>query len=66
MRSLGEYVIPFVGLKTGVHTYEFEIGDAFFEGFEYSIIQKAKVHVKLELEKKETMLIGNYFLNGEV
>ena len=51
MRSMGEYVIPFVGLKTGIHTYEFDVDDTFFEGFEYSIIEKGKVHVKLELEK---------------
>jgi len=63
---MSEYAIPFVGLKTGIHTYEFEINDSFFEGFEYSIIQKAKIHVNLELEKKETMLIGIFTLNGEV
>lgn len=66
MRSGSEFVIPFVGLKTGVHTYEFDIDDSFFDSFEYSIIRSADVHVILDLEKKETMLIGNFSLSGSV
>lgn len=61
-----EYIIPFVGLKIGKHTFEFEITDSFFENFEYSIIHKGKVKVELLFEKKETMLIGNYTINGVV
>lgn len=64
--SKSEYVIPFIGLKLGNHTFEFEIDTAFFEGLEYSIIHAGKVHVRLELDKKETMLIGDYYINGEV
>lgn len=61
-----DYIIPFVGLKIGVHTFEFDITDTFFEIFEYSIIHKGKVKVELQLEKKETMLIGNYSISGTV
>lgn len=61
-----EYIIPFVGLKIGKHTFEFEITDTFFENFEYSIIHKGEVKVTLVLEKKETMLIGDYHIEGVV
>lgn len=61
-----EFNIPFVGLKLGVHEFEFEINDAFFESIEYSLIQKGNVNVVFELEKKETMMIGNYSLEGTV
>lgn len=61
-----EYVIPFVGLKIGKHTFEFDITDAFFETVEYSLIDKGNVHVTFTLDKKETMMIGDYVINGEV
>lgn len=66
MNSNRNYIIPFVGLKLGVHEFEFEITDTFFESFEYSIIQKGKVHVNLSLEKKETMMVGDFVLTGTV
>lgn len=65
-KSNKEYVIPFVGLKIGVHTFEFDVTDEFFEAFEYSIIESGDVRVELSLEKKETMLIGNFKLSGIV
>lgn len=65
-KSLREYVIPFIGLKLGSHTYEFRINDAFFEDLEYSIIHSGDVDVDLVLEKKETMLIGHFSIQGSV
>ena len=65
-KSNREYVIPFVGLKIGTHDFEFDITDKFFEEFEYSIVQSGDVKVNLALEKKETMLIGNFSINGVV
>lgn len=64
--SKREYIIPFVGLKIGFHTFEFDITDTFFDDIEYSIIQSGKVHVSLRLEKKETMLIGVFQIEGLV
>lgn len=66
VKSIKEYIIPFVGLKIGKHTFQFEVTDSFFENFEYSIIHKGNVKVTLVLEKKETMLIGDYALEGAV
>lgn len=59
-------MIPFIGLKTGSHTFEFEVSNAFFEEFEYSIIHSGNVHVDLVFEKKETMMIGIFSCKGEV
>lgn len=64
--SKSDFVIPFVGLKTGVHEFEFVVDDAFFEAIEYSVIQQGNVLVTLHLEKKETMLIGDFSLKGSV
>jgi uncharacterized metal-binding protein YceD (DUF177 family) len=59
-------VIPFVGLKLGNHKFTYEITDTFFESFEYSLIHAGKLEVTLNLEKKETMMIGNFTLIGSV
>ncbi len=66
MKSNKEFIIPFIGLKVGFHDFNFEIHDAFFEEVEYSIIHKGDVTVSLSLEKKETMLIGEFQIGGTV
>ena len=66
MKSNKEFIIPFIGLKVGFHDFNFEIHDAFFEEVEYSIIHKGNVTVSLTLEKKETMLIGEFQIGGTV
>ena len=65
-KSKREYVIPFAGLKPGFYNFDYEISDSFFDGLEYSIIHSGDVHVTLELERKETMLIGNFTFAGKV
>lgn len=59
-------MIPFLGLKIGLHDFEFEISNEFFEAIEYSSIANGNVHVHLSLERKETMLIGVYTIKGTV
>ena len=66
MKSNKDYIIPFVGLKLGVHRFEFDITDTFFDDIEYSIVHKGNVKVELLLDKKETMMVGNYLINGIV
>lgn len=66
MKVLREYHIPYVGLKLGKHTFHFQVKDAFFKAFEGSLIEKCDVKVRLELEKKETLFILNFFIDGTV
>lgn len=58
--------IPFVGLKQGVHDFNFEIGNSFFDDFPFSIIEKGSVSVELSLDKKDTVMIGTYKVSGTV
>ncbi|RWY52391.1 YceD family protein [Mucilaginibacter gilvus] len=66
MKSLRTYAIPFTGLKLGKHLFEYEIGEGFFNEFEYSLVKKASLHCNLELDKEETMLILNFDITGTV
>lgn len=61
-----EFVIPFTGLKIGVHEFDFEVTTPFFEKFDFAIVKAGNVQVRLSLEKKETMLIGDFHLKGLV
>ena len=58
------FAIPFVGLKLGLHEFEFDIDKSFFESLPYSLIEDGRLTAYLELEKKETMLIANIEVIG--
>ncbi len=66
MKSLKNYSIPFTGLKLGKHQFEYDIKDAFFDEFEYSLVKKADLICRVELEKQETMLILNFRITGSI
>lgn len=66
MASNKEFIIPFEGLKNGKHSFEFNITSAFFEELAYSIIQGGDVKVDFLLNKKDTMLIGDFEMSGTV
>ncbi len=66
LKSHKTYSIPFTGLKPGKHIFDYVIADAFFAEFEYSLVKKADLKCKVELEKQETMLILNFHINGNI
>ena len=61
-----EFTIPYKGLSTGNHSFDFEIGKQFFESFEYfeGIDGKLKAHV--ELLKEPNLMNFNIHLQGEM
>ncbi|PST84224.1 hypothetical protein C7T94_05745 [Pedobacter yulinensis] len=66
MKPLKQFSVPFTGLKLGKHDFEFEIDDAFFNEFEYSLIKSGKLKVQMEMDKQETMLLLNFRISGSV
>jgi len=65
VNRLKEYSIPFVGLEPGNHQFEFEVNDSFFEYFEFSQIQHAKIHIAVALEKMERMMVFTIGIEGK-
>ncbi len=60
-----QFVIPFTGLKQGLHEFDFKIETPFFEDYEvHQKVNGADVHLSLLLEKKSTMLILNFRFEG--
>lgn len=66
-----KYEIQFSGLKNGTHSFNFEVDKEFFEFFkdqnlEITDLNSGLIQVKLELEKKETMLVLNFSIDGNL
>ncbi|MCR6720352.1 MAG: DUF177 domain-containing protein [Chitinophagaceae bacterium] len=59
-----EYEIAFVGLKPGVHEYNYEIGDKFFEAFQQQDFKNCKAQVKLSLDKKSSFMLLKFEVGG--
>ena len=61
-----EFEIAFVGLKPGVHEYNYSIDDKFFEPFEQQDFRKCKAHVKLLLDKKSSFMQLKFEVGGSM
>jgi uncharacterized metal-binding protein YceD (DUF177 family) len=63
---MNHFIVPFIGLKVGNHTFTFEIEDKFFEHFEYSEIRKGRLHVDCRLEKQSRMMVFYFDITGNI
>ncbi len=66
MNYLSHYIIPFSGLKEGVHLFDFFVDDRFFAEFEESEITKGSVNIQVKLEKRATYLRLTFVFKGKV
>jgi uncharacterized metal-binding protein YceD (DUF177 family) len=66
MDHLKEFIIPFRGLKEGLHHFEYDIDGTFFKNFEYAELSEGKVKVALALTVSERMLVFDFTISGSV
>ncbi|MEK9604469.1 MAG: DUF177 domain-containing protein [Flavobacteriaceae bacterium] len=66
MEQLSAFLIPFIGLKDGIHPFDFKVDNTFFEGFDFFDFQNAHAEVDLVFEKKPTLLELNFTAKGQV
>ena len=64
MSSRREYEIAFVGLKPGVHEFNYEITDRFFEEYGEQDFRDCKATVKLLLEKTNNFMMLRFQVGG--
>jgi uncharacterized metal-binding protein YceD (DUF177 family) len=62
----GLFVIPLSGLKEGHRTYNFEIGEGFFELFEGSEIREGELISFVEIEKRSSHIDLRFRITGHV
>lgn len=64
LNNLKDYIINFVGLKEGVHAFEFVISSTFFEEMQSEEVLDLNLNLQLNLEKKTNLLILNFYFSG--
>lgn len=64
MSSRREYEIAFVGLKTGVHEFTYQINDKFFEEYGDQDFWDCEANVKLLLEKTANFMMLRFQVGG--
>ena len=66
MNYLYQFSINFINLSLGIHAFEFDLDEQFFEVYEENEISKASVKVLVSLEKQERMLVLYFDIKGSV
>jgi uncharacterized metal-binding protein YceD (DUF177 family) len=66
VREIRDYQIAFVGLKPGVHHFNYEVDDAFFSSFQQSLVPGGRVFVDLSFDKKDRLFVLNFDISGIV
>ncbi len=61
-----KYDVEFKGLNEGLHEFEFEVQDSFFEHFEHGLVDKGDVKVAVRLEKRSSFMKLFFDLKGHV
>ena len=61
-----DFEIAFVGLKPGVHEYDYTIDDRFFEAYQQQDFRSCTAHVKLTLDKKSSFMLLKFEMGGKL
>lgn len=59
-----EFEIAFVGLKPGIHNYEYRVDDKFFANYGTQDFLHCNAVVKLELDKKSSFMLLKFDVDG--
>ena len=66
MNPLIEFYLPVRGMGVGQHEYDFQIGQAFFEQFEGSLIENGSFGVHVVVDKRVDMMTFSMTFSGIV
>jgi uncharacterized metal-binding protein YceD (DUF177 family) len=66
MKDLKNFDISFIGLKDGVHQFDYKISKEFFDFFNYEEFYNSNVNVSLSFLKKPTLFELNFTFSGSL
>jgi uncharacterized metal-binding protein YceD (DUF177 family) len=66
MNSRREFDIAFVGLKPGIHEFNYQITDKFFETYQQQDFHHCEALVNLFLDKKTGFMLLKFEINGHL
>jgi len=61
-----EFEIAFVGLKPGLHHFEYHIDDKFFTNYGQQDFSNCNANIKLELDKKSSFMLLKFDIDGTI
>jgi uncharacterized protein len=64
LKLVNQYIIPFTGLKDGIHEFKFNFGKAFFDSYEVLEASDGDVEATVQLTRMPTMLTLELSMNG--
>lgn len=64
MANETSFTIPHIGLKKSVHEWLYQLDAEFFKKYEHSLIEDAKIDVKVRFDKSSTPYIIDFDING--
>lgn len=56
MSTLGEYIIPYLGLANGIHSYTFRVDKDFFKHFETSKVREGQLTLHVDFDKLDRIV----------
>jgi uncharacterized metal-binding protein YceD (DUF177 family) len=59
-----DYDIAFVGLKQGIHDYQYQVNDKFFEAYQPQDFRNCKANIKLTLDKQNGFMLLKFEIGG--
>ena len=65
MNSKREFEIPFVGLKPGIHEFNYEVDDKFFVEKGSTDFTNCNASIKLSLDKKSSFMLLKFEIGGK-
>jgi uncharacterized metal-binding protein YceD (DUF177 family) len=66
LKKASKYTIPFRGLKDGIHFFEFQIDNSFFEQLNFFDFIDTNLNLNLTLDKKSNILTLKFDFEGFV
>ncbi len=66
MRKNKAFDIAFVGLKNGIHHFNYKINDEFFEQFKPQDFKESDLSVHLSMDKRERFFLLDFEITGSI
>ncbi|MBS1951288.1 MAG: hypothetical protein OJF59_003139 [Cytophagales bacterium] len=63
---VNKYSVNILGLSKGIHTFEFQLGEDFFEKLGRETAETGNLAVKVILDKRETFIEAEFTITGSV
>lgn len=66
MKDLKEFDIPFIGLKDGSHTFEYQIDKKFFDVYNFDEFDNVAIIATIDFIKKSTIMELDFKVTGTI